>query len=59
MDKAIIDGVHKIANHLYKKEGYLITINREDVAIVLEAFSLLEEKIEEGNNGETKNKDKG
>ena len=41
MINSIIDGVHKIANHLYKKRGYAITITKEDTATVLEAFLLL------------------
>ncbi len=45
-DDAVIDGVHKIANHLCKTRGYQTRINREDVRIVLESASLLIERIE-------------
>jgi len=49
MNEAIIDGVHKIANHLYKQRGYLITISRADTATVLEAVSLLNKELEKVN----------
>jgi len=50
MSEAVIDGVRKIANHLYKQRGYVITIKREEVATVLKAFLLLSERIKEDNN---------
>ena len=54
MNEAIIDGVHKIANHIYKVRGYHTTIKRTDVSAVLEAYSLLSARIEEVNNGKAK-----
>ena len=57
MNKVIVDSVHEIANFLYREKGYVITIKKVDVAIVLEALELLSKKIKGGNNGE--NKDKG
>jgi len=45
MPEAIIDGVHRIANHIYKQKGYFVTIKRIDVATVLEAFVLLSNRI--------------
>ena len=56
MSEPIIDGVLKIANHLYKKRGYAITVKREEVTIVLEAYKLLSEQIKEDINGEQKDK---
>jgi len=50
MSEAVIDGVHKIANYLYKRRGYAITISREDVATTLEAFILLNNRFKEDNN---------
>jgi len=45
MPEAIIDGVHRIANHIYKQKGYFVTIKREDVATTLEALILLSNEI--------------
>jgi len=45
MTEAIIDGVHRIANHIYKQKGYFVTIKKADVATTLEAFILLSNEI--------------
>jgi len=58
VSEAIIDGVHRIANAIYKKRGYHITVSKADVAVSLEAFILLSEKIKEEDNGD-KTKEKG
>ena len=50
-DDAIVDGVHKIANHRCKVKGYQTRISKEDVRIVLESASLLIGKIEEQGGG--------
>lgn len=56
MNEVIINSIHKIANHIYKKRGYAVTVKREDVAVVLQATNLLINKIEEDNNGEDQGK---
>jgi len=58
MSESIIDGVYRIANYLYKKRGYAVTISKSDVAVTLEAFILLSERIKEENNGD-KTKEEG
>ena len=51
MEDTIVDAVHKIANYLYERRGYHITIRKSDVATVLEAAELMNNKIEEDYNG--------
>tara|TARA_Y100000310_G_scaffold90394_2_gene87664 strand:+ start:3113 stop:3292 length:180 start_codon:yes stop_codon:yes gene_type:complete len=58
MSEAIIDGVNRIANQIYKQRGYAITISKADTATILEAFILLSNKIKEENSGEKENKGK-
>jgi len=53
MSEAIIDGVHKIANHIYKQKGYLVTIKREDVATTLKAFILLSNEVKRDKKQQT------
>lgn len=53
-DDVIVDGVHKIANHLCKKRGYQTRIHKEGVRIVLESTVLLKQKIEEHGDGNEK-----
>ena len=45
MENAIINGVHQIANAIYKKQGYAITISKADVTTVLQAYILLQGEI--------------
>lgn len=44
---AVVDGVHRIANHLYRKYGYHITVSKPDVAVTLEALYLLAQQAKE------------
>ncbi|GAG86922.1 unnamed protein product, partial [marine sediment metagenome] len=50
-DEAIVEGITKIANSIYKRNGYMIRIDACDVRTVLEAEEMLIGKIQEQNNG--------
>ena len=51
----MIEGVHKLANHLCKKKGYATTISVYDVAIILEAYYLIEKEYIDEFGGRRKN----
>jgi len=53
LPEAIIDGVHRIANHIYKQKGYSVTIKKTEVATVLQAFVLLSNKIRKDKKQQT------
>lgn len=53
MEQTIVNSVHRIANAIYKKQGYMSTVNREDTRVVLQAYCLLINKFREENNIES------
>ena len=40
-DDAIVAGVHKIANALYRRKGYAVSISESDTRTVLEAAYMM------------------
>jgi len=49
MNDIIVNGVHEIANAIYKREGYAVTIPRGAVVTVLQAYLLLLEEMRKGD----------
>ena len=42
MDKAVVEGIHKIANAMYKRNGYAESIKLEHTKAILEAAEMLD-----------------
>jgi len=53
MDKAVVEGIHKIANAQHKKKGYLDSVSIYHTQIILEAAELLDYAIQEHFDGTT------
>lgn len=49
MTESLADAIHEIANAIYKREGYAVTIPRGVVVTVLQAYLLLLEEMRKGD----------